>query len=477
MNSRWFVAMLMGILFAAMPAPAQDVSKIVGDWLGSLNVGSIKLRLVVHITRGDDGTLRATLDSIDQNAHGIPVDVVTFDGKTLHLELPPIQGTYDGTLDDAATTLTGTWTQRGTSLPLEMKRTEDAASLVLKRPQEPKPPFPYDSRDVTFANGLITLAGTLTLPRSAGPHAAVVLISGSGPQNRDEAVMGHRPFLVLSDYLTRQGIAVLRYDDRGVAKSTGTFETATSADFASDAEAAVAYLKTLPEIDAKHIGLIGHSEGGIVAPIVATHSKDVAFVVLMAGVGVPIDELLRAQSRLLLQASGADSAYIAQNEALSTRLFAIAKTEPDENTREKKLREAVDTFVKELPAAEQTMSTEEKADLEGSIQMVNSTWMRYLLSYDPAATLRKVKVPVLAVNGELDLQVPPSQNLPAIQKALTEGGNKDVTVVELPKLNHLFQVATTGAPSEYGTIEETMAPLALNTISDWIVAHTSRGKK
>jgi len=464
------------MLFAAMPAPAQDVSKVVGDWLGSLDVGSVKLRLVLHITRGDDGALRATMDSIDQNASGIPVDVVTFDGKTLHLELPGIQGTYDATLDDAAATLKGTWAQRGTQLPLDMARTEDAASLVLKRPQEPKPPFPYDSRDVTFTNDYVTLAGTLTLPRSPGPHATVVLISGSGPQNRDEAVMGHRPFLVLSDYLTRQGIAVLRYDDRGVAKSTGSFETATSADFASDAEAAVAYLKTLPEIDGQHIGLVGHSEGGIVAPMVAVRSKDVAFIVMMAGVGVPIDELLRAQSRLLLKASGADDEYIALQEALSTRLFAISKTEPDANVREEKLRKAVDAFVAELPAEKQTMTTEEKASLEGSIQMVNSPWMRYLLSYDPAATLRKVKVPVLAINGELDLQVPPSQNLPAIQKALKEGGNKDVTATELPKLNHLFQTATTGAPSEYGTIEETLAPLALKTISDWILARTQRAK-
>ncbi len=477
MNRRTWGGFLIGLILLVGVALGEDVPKVVGDWAGALDVGTLKLRLILHVTQGDDGVLRATLDSVDQNAHGIPIDVVAFDGKTLRIEMHKLNAVYNATLDDAATTITGTWTQRGNALPLEMTHTEDAASLIPKRPQEPKPPFPYESRDVTYANGDVTLAGTLTIPSGRGPHPAVLLISGSGPQNRDEAVMNHKPFLVLADHLTRQGIAVLRVDDRGVGKSTGVFETATTEDFASDATAGVAYLKTLPDVDSKRIGLIGHSEGGIVAPMVAVKSDDVVFLVLMAGVGVPIEDLLRAQSRLLLKANGADDYYIAQNEALSARLFAIARSEPDATVREAKLREATRAFVDELPDSEKSMSDEDLAGLAGSVRMLATPWMHYLLAYDPAATLRRVTVPVLAINGELDLQVPPSQNLPAIQKALADGGNKDVTVVELPKLNHLFQTAVTGAPSEYGTIEETMASLALKTVSDWMVARAARPKK
>lgn len=475
MTSRWFRGLLIGI-FAAMPALGQDTSKVVGDWAGALDVGAVKLRLVVHITRGDDGALRATMDSIDQSASGIPIDIVTFDGKTLRLELTSLRAGFDGTLDESSNRLTGSWRQSGVTLPLQLDRAEDASSLIPKRPQEPKPPLPYDSRDVSFANGDVTLAGTLTLPRSPGPHAAAVLISGSGAQNRDEAVMGHKPFLVLADHLTREGIAVLRFDDRGVGESTGSFETATTADFASDAEAGVTFLKSLPEIDATHIGLIGHSEGGIVAPMVAARSSDVTFVVLLAGVGVPIDDLLRVQSRLLLEANGASPEYIAWNERLRTRMFTIAKAEPDSGSREEKLRAAIQTAVAQLPPGA-TLTDEEKAGLEGGVGFVSSPWMRFLLAYEPASTLRRVRQPVLALNGELDLQVAPYQNLPVIQKALTEGGNRDVTATELPKLNHLFQTAVTGSPNEYGTIEETMSPIALRAISDWIVARTQRAKK
>lgn len=476
MTSRWFSGLLIGMFFAAMPALGQDASKVVGDWAGALDVGAVKLRLVVHITRGDDGALRATMDSIDQSAMGIPIDIVTFDGKALRLELTSLRAGFDGTLDESSNRLTGSWKQSGVTLPLQLDRAEDASSLIPKRPQEPKPPLPYDSRDVSFANGDVTLAGTLTLPRSPGPHAAAVLISGSGAQNRDEAVMGHKPFLVLADHLTREGIAVLRFDDRGVGESTGSFETATTADFASDAEAGVTFLKSLPEIDATHIGLIGHSEGGIVAPMVASRSSDVTFVVLLAGVGVPIDDLLRVQSRLLLEANGASPEYIAWNERLRTRMFTISKAESDSVAREAKLRAAIQTAVAQLPPGA-TLTDEEKAGLEGGVGFVSSPWMRFLLAYDPASTLRRVRQPVLALNGELDLQVAPSQNLPVIQKALTVGGNRDVTATELPKLNHLFQTAVTGSPNEYGAIEETMSPIALRAISDWIVARTRRAKK
>ncbi len=470
---RWFRVFALTLVVVASPSMAQDAAKVVGDWSGALDVGAMKLRLILHITRADDGSLRATMDSVDQSAMGIPVDEVRFDGKTLITILGSINGSYEATLDETGSTLSGTWKQGVNALPLVLTRTEDAESLLPKRPQEPKPPFPYDSRDVTFRNGDVTLAGTLSFPKGAGPFPAVLLISGSGPQNRDEAIMGHKPFLVLADHLTRNGIAVLRFDDRGVGESTGSFADATTKDFASDAEVGVAYLKTLEEIDAKHVGLIGHSEGGIVAPMVAARSPDVTFVVLMAGVGVPIEDLLREQSRLLLKANGADDAYVAANEALAKRMFAIAKQEKDRTVRKQRLQELAQSVIDSVAASGQPLADGDKAGIERGAEMLSTRWMNYLLTYDPAPTLRRVRVPVLAINGELDLQVSPSQNLPPIKAALESGGNHDVTTLELPMLNHLFQTATTGNPAEYGTIEETISPAALKVITDWIVARTA----
>ncbi len=473
---RWYRVLAVAVVLLANASLAQDAPKVVGDWSGALQAGGMKLRLILHITRADDGALRATMDSVDQGATGIPVDEVRFDGRTLVAILRSINGSYEATIDDAGTTLTGTWKQGVNALPLVFTLVEDAASLVPKRPQEPKEPFPYESREVTYRNGEITLAGALTLPKGAGPFPAVILVTGSGPQNRDEAIMGHKPFWVLADHLTKSGIAVLRCDDRGVGKSTGSFEDATTKDFASDAEAGVNYLKSVREIDGKRIGLVGHSEGGIVAPMVAAGSRDVAFIVLMAGVGVPMEDLLREQARLLLKANGADDAYIARNEALVKRMFAIAKSEQDAAVRKQRLHELAQSVIDSVAASGQPLPDGDRAGIEGGAEMLATPWMNYLLTYDPAATLRRVRVPVLAVNGELDLQVSPSQNLPAIKAALEAGGNRDVTTVEIPKLNHLFQTATTGNTTEYGTIEETISPVALKVITGWIVARTAPKK-
>jgi pimeloyl-ACP methyl ester carboxylesterase len=464
--------MLCAVLTGGAAAPAD----IVGDWAGALEIGAVRLHLVLHVSRGDGGALRATMDSLDQGANGIPVDVIVLEGTSLHFEMNALGASYDGTLSEDGNELAGDFTQRGTRLPLRLTRTDDVSALSPKRPQEPKPPFPYASEDVTYSNPAagVTLAGTLTLPTGAGPHAVVVLISGSGPQDRDEFLMGHRPFLVLADHLTRKGIAVLRVDDRGVGKSTGTFATSTTEDFASDVLAGVAYLKTRREIDPKRIGLIGHSEGGYVAPLVATRSPEVAFIVLLAGPGVPIAELLREQARLLLEASGADPAFIEMNQRTQERMFEIVRRESDPAAAEPELKAEIDALLAQLPPAQRDAA---RASAESSVTLVNSPWFRYLLTYDPARTLHRVKVPVLALNGELDLQVPPAQNLPAIEKALKLGGNQDVETAVLPKLNHLFQTATTGSVSEYRTIEETMSSVALDKISNWILARTKLSKK
>ncbi len=333
---------------------------------------------------------------------------------------------------------------------------KNTSELELKRPQNPVKPYPYRDEDVAYDNKVqnVTLAATLTLPQGTGPFPAVVLITGSGPQDRDESLLGHKPFLVLSDYLTRHGIAVLRADDRGVGKSTGIFSKATTADFATDTEAGIAYLKTRKEIDPRKIGLIGHSEGGVIAPMIAARNKDVAFIVMMAGTGVPGDQIIPAQSEAIEVASGKDPAEAAKNAANEKEMLKLVETEKDQAVLEKELKEKMKGDTPE-------------AQIGAQIAQLTSPWFRYFLTYDPAVALRHVNCPVLALNGSLDKQVLPSQNLPPIRQALA--GNKRAEIDELPGLNHLFQTAKTGSPAEYAAIEETIAPVALDKMATWIL--------
>jgi pimeloyl-ACP methyl ester carboxylesterase len=283
----------------------------------------------------------------------------------------------------------------------------------------------------------------------------VVLITGSGPQDRDESLLGHKPFLILSDYLTRHGIAVLRADDRGVGQSTGVFADATTADFATDTEAGVAFLKTRAEVNPHKIGLIGHSEGGVIAPMIAAHNKDVAFIVMMAGTGVPGDEVLVAQLEAISIANGQTAEKAAKDAERQREILKLVETEKDTAALEKEIKE-------KMPAD----APEAQAGLQ--VTRLTSKWFRYFLTYDPATALRKVTCPVLAINGSLDKQVLPDQNLPVIRKALEEAGNKHFEIDELPGLNHLFQTAKTGSPAEYAQIEETMSPVALEKMANWI---------
>ncbi len=462
-------SMIEGTWSQGQPLPlnfkrAVKASDIDGAWLGTLQTGDPNLprmfRLLFHITSTPEG-LNATLDSLDQGVRSLKVDTVTRDGAKIRMEVKQIKGVFSGTLDKDLTSIEGTWNQ-GTPLPLVLRKTTGkdlvAALVPPKRSQDPVKPYPYREEEVTYQNKAakdVTLAATLTLPQGKGPFAAVVLITGSGPQDRNEEVWGHRPFLVLADYLTRRGIAVLRADDRGVGKSTGNFATATTADFATDAEAGMAYLKTRPEINPHKIGLIGHSEGGIIAPMVAARNPDVAFIVMMAGTGVPGDQVLTEQTRLITEAGGAAHDAAEKAAARERELLALLREEKDSAVLEKKLREKL---AGELP----------EAQVGTALRQLSSPWLRYFIDYDPAPALRKVKCPVLDINGEKDLQVPPQQNLPAIRKALEEGGNKHFEVVELPGLNHLFQTTKTGSPTEYAQIEETISPLALEKIAGWV---------
>jgi pimeloyl-ACP methyl ester carboxylesterase len=330
------------------------------------------------------------------------------------------------------------------------------------RPQDPKAPFPYRQEVVAYESleQGIKLAGTLTLPPSNGPFPAVLLITGSGAQNRNEEIMGHKPFLVLADYLTRRGIAVLRVDDRGVGGSSSGPPTATSRNFAQDVLAGVNFLKSRREVNPSRIGLIGHSEGGIIAPMVAAQSPDVAFIVLMAGTGVKGDEVLTEQGKLILRANGAGEDLIQENTKVQKALFAVIKSTNDNEVAEKQVRESLSTVNPTIRDA-----------ALAQLNMTLSPWMRFFVTYDPQPALEKVKCPVLAINGEKDLQVPPGQNLPAIEKALRAGGNKDFKAVELPGLNHLFQTCKTGSVAEYQQIEETISPTALNLMGNWILEH------
>ncbi|MGE5322206.1 MAG: alpha/beta hydrolase family protein [Actinomycetota bacterium] len=434
-------------------------SDIDGTWLGTLNAGGMKLRVAFHITNTPQG-LAATLDSLDQGANGIPVSSIVHNGSQLRMEVKKIAGNFVGTVNKDLQSIDGTWTQGGGSLPLLLRKTKaSAAELAPKiRPQDPVKPYPYREEEVSYKNNSapgVTLAATLTLPQGPGPFPAVVLITGSGPQNRNEEVFGHRPFLVLADYLTRHGIAVLRADDRGIGKSTSDFASATTVDFATDAEAGIAYLKTRPEINQKKIGLIGHSEGGVIAPMVAARNHDVAFIVMMAGTGVPGDEVLAEQARLIEIANGAPAERAQKDADREREVLHLVKQTSDTSALESELKEKLGNRMNE-------------AQIGAVVKQFSSPWFHYFLSYDPGTALRKTTCPALVLNGEKDVQVSAAQNLPAIRKALEQAGNTHFEVDELAGLNHLFQTAKTGSPREYSQIDETIAPLALKKIADWI---------
>jgi fermentation-respiration switch protein FrsA (DUF1100 family) len=449
---------LLAVAFLLSTATlARTQTTVAGDWLGALSVNGGELHLAVHIQKNDDGSFKGTLDSIDQGARGIPITSVTITGTKVTLTVGAVGGAYEGTLNADGSAIDGAWTQNGGSAPLVLKRGA-GESVEVKRPQTPVKPYPYREEDVTYENAAahITLAATLTTPSGTGPFPAVLLITGSGPQDRDESLAGHRPFLVLADYLSRHGVAVLRADDRGVAKSGGNFAASTTADFSTDAEAGVAYLRSRHEVDAKKIGLVGHSEGGMIAPMVAARNTAVAFIVLMAGPGVPGEDILLAQNTLLAQAAGVPEEQITQNTALLKGVFEILKNEKDEGKLQTRLRERLTgTMPPEMISVQ--------------LRTLTSPWYRYFVAYDPASALKRLTCPVLAINGERDMQVPPKLNLPAIRSALEASGNKNVEVTELPGLNHLFQTAKTGAPNEYAQIEETISPVALDTITGWIL--------
>lgn len=455
------IILVIFVMLTNLSIYAQDIS---GKWNGILKVQGIQLRLVFNIAQTEKG-YSSTMDSPDQGAKGIPVTSTSYENSILKLEVSNAGIQYEGTLDKN-NAFVGTFKQGGQSFPLVLTKEEIEKEKVL-RPQEPTKPYPYYSEEVKFENtkDKIVLAGTLTLPEKNGKFPAVILISGSGPQNRDEELLGHKPFLVLADYLTTNGIAVLRFDDRGTAKSTGDFKNATTFDFATDVEYAIKYLQTRREINKNSIGLIGHSEGGIIAPIIASKNKNIDFIVLMAGSTLRGDKLLLLQKYKIETQMGINKQIIETNQQIFADAYEIIL---NEKIKQEVLSDTLSNYFtskygKALP----------KNQKEALINQLTSSWMINFIRLDPAIYLKKVSCPILAINGDNDLQVPSKENLKIIENIFKNSKNTNVEIKELENLNHLFQECQTGLPNEYATIEQTISPIVLKIISDWIMDKTN----
>ena len=423
------------------------------------------MRLQMHVSHDDQGKLLASLDSLDQGVQGIPASKVTEKDGELTFEIPAFQAEYRGTLGASNNELSGEWAQNDTVEKLNFRRSD--LPLELRRPQNPAKPYPYNVEEVSFpaGGGKVALAGTLTIPQGTGPFAAAVLVGGSGPTERDETIAGHKPFWVLADLLTRKGIAVLRYDKRGIAQSTGSYELATMEDLASDAQAALNYLKARKEIDPKRVGILGHSEGGLLAAQIAA-KDDPDWVVLLATPATNGERTLLRQSELVARTGGLPDEQIARSQQFDRQAYAAVRAEKTQAALEARLNELVEKSG--LNAAIPP------AALQAQIRLMTTPWFREYLDFNPAPVLEKIKCPVLALNGDRDLQVDSDETVPLLRQAYAKSGNKDFTVLQIQGVNHLFQKAQSGSPALYGAIEETMAPEVQSAISGWVAKHAAQ---
>lgn len=447
-------------IFASITVFSQDIT---GKWIGSIEIQGQKLKIGFDIQKSGTGYI-AKMDSPDQGAFGLPTTSTTFVDNQVEITATGLGIEYKGIW--GGDSINGIFKQGGLSLPLVLKRGKNAEQI---RPQIPIAPFPYHTEDVTipYEKEEIELSGTLTLPDTNTIVPAVILIAGSGPNDRDETIFGHKPFLVMADYLTRNGIAVLRYDKRGTGKSTGNYQLATTYDFADDVKLAIEYLKKRKEIDKTKIGLIGHSEGGIIAPMVAADNKDVAFIVLMAGMGTKGIELLLDQNLKSMQSQNVEPETI--NKLMPVVEDVLNTAKDWEPTEEKRviLRDKIVSLWESLPLVMQLQVNKDNFTRSTYNSMV-TPWFRKFASLEPTEYIKNVKCPVLAINGEKDSQVPADKNLKIIEDALTKGGNKRFVIKKYPNLNHLFQESNTGLVDEYVKIEQTISPLVMNDITEWI---------
>lgn len=458
-----------------LPVFAQQ--KIVGIWEGKLNAG-VSLRIVFEFNENKNGGISGTLSSPDQSPKALATDTAYTSGDSIYVVAQKFGISFSGQLVNDST-INGTFLQ-GAAFPLVL--TKVAAVKATKRPQTPMPPFPYNSREVEYYNAdrSVKFAGTLTYPAikpgtdTAGKprFATIMLITGSGPQDRDENILLHKPFAVLADKLTRQGFAVLRVDDRGVGKTTGVFATATSAGFANDVEAGIDYLKTLSEVDSTRLGLMGHSEGGMIAPMVASKRKDVKFIVMLAGPGVKITQLMAEQIYKTSIAEGNSEAVSRLGRRLYEQAaFAVLNLKDTAAMRKK----IVEQITLDYPAnkilydsLELNTPENQNSYASGRIKSMLAPWYRYFVAFDPAPYLQKLFCDVLALNGEKDVQVLPASNLAGIRAALKKSNSKNYKVEQVAGLNHLFQTCKTCSPAEYGELEETFSPVALGIITEWL---------
>ncbi len=460
-----FLLVICLCFFLPVAAKSFTETDFLGDFQGTLDVGVAKLRLVFHIEKVD-GEFKASVDSIDQGAKGIPVSEVSIKDGKIKLKLPIINAVYTGEMKVKGT-ITGSWMQGGRKMPLTIKKTLKPVKLL--RPQLPKKPYPYKSEDVYFVNKKdnIKLGATFTCLQKSGKFPAVVLISGSGAQNRDEELMGHKPFLVLADFLTKNNIAVLRFDDRGVGESEGNFQSATTFDFAEDVKWAIEYLKSRNEVDKNKIGLIGHSEGGIVAPIVALNNSSVRFIIMLAGPTIRGDKLLLAQNKLILKDMGMDDDTLKKYLKEMELEFKCILESKNEDEGAKLLIEKSTAYFKENFKNLNGKFGMKEENIKVRAKIYSTPWFRTFLKLDPAVYLKKVKVPVLALYGEKDMQVPVPLNSYNAYKLLQIQGNQKSKVVVLKDCNHLFQTCETGSIANYSKIEETISPKVLNIILKW----------
>jgi len=460
--------MFIALVFIFSQTNAQN--DIAGYWSGKIKMLTMNLDFQIKVEKTKK-TLNAFMSIPSQKLENYQLAVFTFKKNKLHFELPSQAGTakFDGEL--IADSIKGKILQAGIQGTFYLARSEEQKTIPQSE-SKINELLPYLEDEVAFKSGRILLAGTLTIPKEEKKYPAVILLTGSGPQNRDEEIYGFKIFQKIADYLTRRGIAVLRYDDRGVGGSTGNTMQSTTEDLAGDAQAAIDFLKKQKNIDPKKIGFLGHSEGAIIAPMVAANSNDVAFMVLMSGTGVNGGEVLLEQQKLILKASGVADSLINQNLELQREINKALNNNKDLND----IRNDIQTFAEK---DYETLSPDIKASIKDKKAYINSTvqsqimvfnnpWFKYFINYDPAPALRKVKVPVLMTFGELDLQVPVNQNKPKMEEALRLGGNKNFKSIIFPKANHLYQEAKTGSPGEYNELEKEFVPGFLEKIGDWI---------
>lgn len=468
--------LLFPLLLLSLSAHAQ----VEGNWYAILNAMGTKLPMGLEL-ESNQGAVAGAMTSPSQTKAKIPFSSLEFNAPKLAGKVASMGASIDLVLDGKE--LRGIFSQANQDFPITFTRNrpqgypiDEGPITITARPQDPTD-FPYERTTVTFPGGAkgVTMAGELTLPGNGRPKAAIVLVSGSGPQDRNAYLgsqINHSPFLVLSDFLTRRGYAVLRYDDRGVGESTGDFKTATTDDFANDATAAVAYLRTREELAGVPLGVAGHSEGGMIAPVVAAKDEALDFVVLLAAPAVSVDSLMLEQRRQVGRSMGQPDFLIARDEPALRTAYAWIKDNPDLSQEDyvEGLYTVFEAQLKNLPPALQKSITDPRAFNAQYVAPLSSPWMRRFIAFEPKDFLQNLQIPVLAINGLKDTQVDGLTNLNAIAEIMATNGNEDVTITPLLGLNHLFQPADTGAPSEYGTIETTFDPSALEAIGSWLNA-------